>query len=121
MKHLSPVVKPIRASLFSLTLIFFTVLFLMPQQYLTEEVFHWWDKAQHSIAFAILTLTGFWSHPKHLNALFLLLLIYGGVIEIMQSLLGWRHGDILDWLADSVGVLICYALRYFGMYALVKT
>lgn len=116
MNYLSSVVKVLRTSLFSISLLCFTVLLLIPQQYLTEEVFNWWDKAQHSLAFAILTVTGFWSHPKHATAIFILLLVYGGVIEVLQSLLGWRHGDIQDWLADAIGVLVCYALRRIGIH-----
>lgn len=111
MQNLRAIIKQIRSISFSLTLIFFTVLFLIPQQYLLDEVFDWWDKAQHSLAFAILTITGFWSHPNHIKAISVSLLLYGGLIEILQSLSTWRHGDILDWVADSTGVFICYGLR----------
>ena len=112
MHVLRAMIKLIRSVLFSVTLIFFTVLFLLPQEYLAEQVFHWWDKAQHSVAFAILTVTGFWSHPKHSKALFVLLLCYGGLIEVLQFLSGWRQGDLVDWVADSIGVFICYGLRW---------
>jgi VanZ family protein len=28
------------------------------------------------------------------------LLLYGGLIEVLQWLMGWRFGEISDWIAD---------------------
>lgn len=88
----------------------FTVLFLLPTEYLNEDVFDWWDKLQHALAFSSLTLIAHFGYPSKLFQISAALLIYGGLIEILQSLTGWRQGDVGDWLADGVGVLICSLL-----------
>jgi VanZ family protein len=97
--------------MFTFTLAAFTVLFLLPQEFLANEVFDWWDKAQHAMAFAVLSATGIWSHTTKAKALFVFLLAYGASIEIVQSWTGWRQGDWQDWVADSVGVLMFFAGR----------
>lgn len=88
----------------------FTVLFLLPTEYLNEDVFDWWDKLQHALAFSTLTQIAHFAYPSKLFQISVALLIYGGLIEILQSLTGWRQGDVGDWLADGIGVLICSLL-----------
>jgi hypothetical protein len=34
------------------------------------------------------------------------LLTLGGAIELAQSATGWRHGDLLDLLADATGIAL---------------
>jgi len=44
----------------------------------------------------------------------LILMGYGGLIEVLQWLSGYRHGDWWDLLADSAGVLLAWgAIRWF--------
>ena len=33
------------------------------------------------------------------------LILWGGLIELMQLAAGWRYGEWIDWLADAIGVL----------------
>jgi VanZ family protein len=34
------------------------------------------------------------------------LLMYGGLMETIQSLTGWRSGEWADWLANGIGILL---------------
>lgn len=111
MRFQNPLFSLVRGGLFTANLAVFTVLFLLPSNYLTHGIFDWWDKAQHAIAFIVLCTSGFCSHPRQGKALFWLLIVYGGTIELLQSLTGWRQGDGWDWLADSTGVLLFYTAR----------
>ena len=83
-----------------------TTLALLPAQDLSPLLFNWWDKAQHALAFAVLTTLGLLAYP-HRPALAVGggLLALGGAIEIAQLLSGWRQGDWQDGLADGVGIL----------------
>lgn len=91
------------------------VLTLVPGHYLPEKgPFNFWDKAQHGLAFAVLTALGLWAWPQralHLR-LALALVALGGGIEGAQHLTGWRHGEWADWAADALGVaLVALAWR----------
>jgi VanZ family protein len=95
---------------FYAVLILFTVLFLAPTQFLPEEsVFNFWDKAQHTLAFIALGILAFLAHPKTYAKALIFLIIYGALIEVLQSMTSWRRGDLLDWIADALGVLIVWA------------
>ena len=110
-------IKSSRA-LFWLTFAVLTYLFLVPQQYLAPEVFDWWDKLQHSLAFGVLTILGLLAHARTGSRVFqviILLSIYGALIEVLQSLSGWRYGEFRDWLADVLGVVIAW-----GVYCYIQ-
>ena len=88
-----------------------TVLSLTPVEHLPPQVFDWWDKAQHALGFALLTIAArlaysAWS-GRHVWAG---LLLYGAAIELAQAASGWRHGDVADWIADAVGVGIGWVM-----------
>ena len=74
--------------------------------YLPSGLFNWWDKAQHVLAFFCLSGLGILSYPKSITKLSLGLLMYGGLIEIIQWITGWRSGESADWLADGIGILL---------------
>jgi VanZ family protein len=38
------------------------------------------------------------------------LLLYGALIEVLQWITGWRSGELTDWVADGIGILIGYSL-----------
>jgi len=61
------------------------------------------DKIGHFTAYASLM---FWWHPIERNAyrLALLCVLMGLTLEILQSLSGFRQGDIFDMAANTVGV-----------------
>ena len=67
-----------------------------------------WDKANHALAFLALTaLTAIgWPQLGHL-ALIVFMVLAGCAIELIQSLpaIG-RDADLLDVIADAVGVLL---------------
>jgi VanZ family protein len=81
-----------------------TALLLMPS-YAVPKAFDFYDKAQHGLMFVTLTMAGLLAYPKHVKTVVWGLVFYGGLMEVLQSLLTTtRHGDWFDWLADSVGV-----------------
>ena len=95
--------------MFWLALLIFTILFLVPTPYLPDDaLFHWWDKAQHALVFAGLMILGVIAYPKEIIKVASGLLIYGASIEVIQSLTGWRSGDLLDWYADAIGVVLIW-------------
>jgi VanZ family protein len=83
-----------------------TALFLVPQEFVSSAIFDWWDKAQHAVAFSVLMLIGFVAYPIYFWRVVISLILYGVVIEIIQSWTDWRQGDVLDTVADAVGVLL---------------
>ena len=84
------------------------ILALSPAPYLPPlEIFNWWDKAQHAIAFATLAVLAVLAYPEALKRRIAFLLIVQGVlIEVLQYFSGYRYGDWQDALADGVGVLL---------------
>ena len=83
------------------------VLTLLPADRLPPvPVFSWWDKAQHALAFGVLTLLARLGWPKgSVWRQALGLVGYGVLIEFAQAATGWRHGEVADALADAVGVV----------------
>lgn len=97
-------------ALFWLGLITVTVLSLLPATYLPSQAFDVWDKAQHAGAYAALAVAGCMGYAGRGVVLLCGLLLHGAVIEFVQYALGWRQGDVLDWFADTVGVMAACAL-----------
>jgi VanZ family protein len=70
------------------------------------------DKIVHFVMFFILgILLGIIGHIKHtrfnIKWLPFIAIIYGGVIEIVQQLfIPTRSGDVFDWVADTVGLIV---------------
>lgn len=91
---------------FWLVMMVMTILFLVPQEFVSSGIFDWWDKAQHATAFGTLMLLGYFTYSKYFWRLVIGLTVYGVMIELIQSWTGWRQGDVLDTLADAVGVLL---------------
>ena len=86
--------------------IVFGFLCLIPMTYLPSGLFDWWDKAKHVIAFFCLSGLGILAYQKAAVKVAAGLFLYGGVIEILQWLTGWRSGEFADWVADGIGILI---------------
>jgi VanZ family protein len=85
-------------------LIAVTVLSLLPTDFLPPPVFSLWDKAQHALGFAGLALLGLLAYPQRPWQVAVMLLLYGGAIEVAQAATGWRYGEWFDLLADAVGI-----------------
>ena len=97
--------------------VFITVSCLEPPRYVPN--LHLWDKAEHALAFGGLTLWfgGLARRSRYLVVGFVMLL-FGGGIEIAQGVMGWgRDMDIMDFLADGVGVSIALCALYLGLGA----
>lgn len=96
----------VRRALFAAAALAVLTLSLTPVAHLPCQVFDLWDKAQHAGGFAVLTVLGCWAWPGSARRVVMALLAYGLFIEWAQSATGWRHGDVWDWVADAVGVLV---------------
>ena len=89
---------------FSLCLVVVLVAALMPPQAIVPPM--GWDKANHAMAFAVLAMLGCSAFPERKGPVLLGLLAYGGLIELLQSLTGYRSAETLDVVADGVGLLV---------------
>ena len=104
--------------LFWLALTAITVLSLIPSNVVPGPL-QFWDKAQHALAFCLLTILGGPSYPRHLKMVVVSLLVYGGLIEVAQSTLTTtRFGDAIDWVADAIGVAAGTVLHATLLYKL---
>lgn len=63
-----------------------------------------WDKTDHVAAFVVLGLLGLPAWPSHRARVLAGLLLYGGLIEVLQGLTAYRQADWIDWVADAVGI-----------------
>ena len=67
------------------------------------------DKLYHLISFAILTLPIAIIRPKALWVIFILSVVYGGAIEVLQPLVN-RNCELADFLADAGGAALGMAM-----------
>ncbi len=103
MKQLLNRIMPL---VFGFGLILTTVLLLMPS-YAVPKVFDFYDKAQHGLIFVTLAVAGLMAYPLRVKAVCLGLSLYGGLMEVLQSTLTTtRHGDVFDWFADTIGIVV---------------
>jgi len=72
-----------------------------------------WDKTNHLVAFSVLFIIGRRSYSAQAQ-LFLGLVLYGGLIEVLQSFTTYRLAEWGDLIADLVGLIIGY-----GIHALI--
>jgi VanZ family protein len=97
--------------------LFITVSCLEPPRYVPN--LHLWDKAEHAIAFGGMT---FWFGGLARRGRYLvvasLMLLFGGAIEIAQGIMRLgRDMDIMDFLADGVGISLALTTLYLGLGA----
>ena len=81
-----------------------TALSLSPIEMLTAPIFDWWDKAQHALAFLVLTCLGLFSYPRSGWRMVVGMLAFGIAIEFLQYFTGYRYAELSDFLADLTGV-----------------
>lgn len=102
--------KQIMPFVFFAGLVLTTVLLLIPS-YKIPKAFDFYDKVQHILVFVTLTMSGLLAFPKHGKVVFLGLIFYGGLMEVLQSALTMtRHGEWLDWVTDGVGIALGYGV-----------
>lgn len=99
-------------TVFGLAIVVTTVMLLIPS-YAVPKAFDFYDKAQHALVFMSLTVVGLMAFPSRLKAVCFGLFMYGGVMEVLQSLLTTtRHGDIVDWVADVIGSVLGFSVYW---------
>ena len=97
--------------------VYITISCLEPPRYVPN--LHLWDKLEHALAFGGMA---FWFgslvRPRQYPLTALLMLLFGGGIEVAQGVMGLgRDADIMDFVADSVGVLVALIALYLGLGA----
>jgi VanZ family protein len=101
--------------IFSFGLVLTTVLLLMPS-YAVPKAFDFYDKAQHGLIFVTLAVAGLMAYPQRLKTVCLGLCLYGGLIEVLQSTVTTtRHGDVVDWFADTLGIVVGLVIYLLGL------
>ena len=90
---------------------FVTVLALLPVEHLQLPVFDWWDKAQHALAFAVLTAGACLLWPRTTVCVVVGMIAYGAALELAQWAVGWRFAEWSDLLADAVGVVVAVGIQ----------
>jgi VanZ family protein len=63
-----------------------------------------WDKTNHLLAFVTLAVLGRQAHRARPVRLAAGLVLFGGLIELLQGLTGYRSAEWIDWLADILGI-----------------
>lgn len=74
-----------------------------------------WDKGNHLLAFATLAFLGCAALEGGWLVVFIGLIVYGVLIEVLQGLTGYRFAEWADVLADGLGILVG-----LGLYALLR-
>ena len=92
-------------------LVFAVVMALLPHPPRTP-IDSWGDKAEHALAFGVLTLLGSGAYPRMpLVRLGERLSFLGALIEVGQSIPALhRDCDILDWVTDTLTVIVFLAV-----------
>jgi len=72
-----------------------------------------WDKTNHVLAFAVLAVLGCHAYPKRIAMTLFGLLLYGGLIEVLQSFTPDRYAEWEDAIADGIGILAGYVIALF--------
>jgi VanZ family protein len=80
-----------------------------------------WDKSNHLIAFALLTVSGLHAYPSRAAAVLSGVLAYGGLIELVQLFTPYRTGEWSDLLVDGIGVLAGWSWSAFRRYQTAKS
>ena len=69
-----------------------------------------WDKSNHLLAYCVLMWLGCKAFAPRIEICALGLLAHGGLIEILQFFTPNRSTEWMDWAADSMGILVGWAL-----------
>lgn len=89
---------------FALACVALVVLSVLPGEQIPQSL-RFWDKAQHALGFAAVSVLAVWAQLR-LQRWVPALLALGAAIEVLQGFLPWRFGDLNDWLADALGVVL---------------
>lgn len=96
--------RPIRIALYAVATGVVLYLCLAPTEAVPAEGLVW-DKAEHALAWMVLTGAGLALSPRRPRAIMLFCLGLGAGVEVLQATMGFgRDGDWRDFVADSIGV-----------------
>ena len=92
---------------------FLTILFTSVMSFISIDAstakFLLKDKLLHFLAFTVITFLAYASNFKIKRIfLFLLLILYGFLIEVIQNSLEYRTFELYDLLSDIIGVIVGY-------------
>lgn len=94
--------------LFSGFLIFITYKFLAPAEHSGIEI-PYLDKILHAGVFFVLAFLSDKALSIKRRYHYLWLGIFGLLIEILQAQTGYRSAELMDWIADMIGVVMCFS------------
>ena len=78
------------------------------------------DKSQHAVTFAVLTGLAAMAYPRaRLWAAAFALSGFGALIEFLQPYFE-RDRDYRDWIADTVGILVAFAIVFAARKLLLR-
>lgn len=74
----------------------------------SQQLFQWQDKLSHLLVYMVLFWLLLLAYGKQRNVVTLgiLLSLFGGLIELAQSLTGYRQAEWFDLLANVAGILM---------------
>lgn len=102
--------RPLRLGIYALACVILLYLTLAPGKDV-PGVGLIWDKAEHAIAWAVLTGAGLLLSTRRRWAIGVFAFVFGAAIEVLQAILPFgRDGDWHDLAADTVGIVAAYAV-----------
>lgn len=106
--------RPLRLALYAAAVGVLLWLTLSPADELPKVTL--WDKAEHALAWFVLTATGLVLAPRRPRAIVAFALALGVLVEVLQGTMELgRDADWRDVVADSVGVAVAFALFRLGL------
>jgi VanZ family protein len=109
--------RPVRLGLYALATAILLAMCVIPSEELPSSGKG--DRFEHTVAWFVLTLTGYVLAPNRLWAIPAFAVVYGVAMEILQGVAPTgRHSDPLDLAADILGVALAMvvfaAVRLFA-------
>ncbi len=97
--------------------LYITISCLEPPRYVPN--LHLWDKAEHALAFFGMSVWfGGLVRRTRYPVIAVLMLLFGAGIEIAQGAMKLgRDEDVMDWVADAVGIALAVTVLYLGLGA----
>ena len=100
--------RPLRVGVYALACLVLTYMTLAPSKAVPGEGLVW-DKAEHSLSWAILTGAGLLLSTRRRWAIGVFAFVFGAAIEVAQATMPFgRDGNLADLAADTVGIVVAY-------------
>lgn len=102
--------RPLRLALYALACAILLYMTLAPSRDVPGAELIW-DKAAHSLAWAVLTGSGLLLSTKRRWAIGVFAFLFGAGIEVLQTVLPLgRDGEWQDLVADSTGIVLAFLI-----------